>query len=263
MKNAKNNPKNTSSNWYSPYSSPEEYFKKRIPQGYNKFIAYVEELRRNERFKRDFKKIVKMFQDGTDEKIRDKAIFKFLAKYNIHWGTFEGLGYIKEGERFNWGWLFPNIHNHDMCFVKDVYGLSYKKWRINKKGERVKNMDLDVISFIETTKNAELVEESFRRLYPVAIFIHRFASKRDVLDYVEKEWHRIEYLLAFYRDKKYKPKRRKFNQELIDCIWKNRNLPAKQIKKIIDKKFPHNQLVYYQISKIISLEKKKRTRKIS
>ena len=46
--------------------------------------------------------------------------------------------------------------------------------------------------------------------YPVSIKIHRLASKRDVLDFIEKRWDYIEKnYLELYRGKLYKNKRRK------------------------------------------------------
>jgi len=262
MKNHLNN-KSSSLIWYAPYKNPEEYFKKHIPQGYNKFIAYIEELRRNEWFKKDFKEIVKMFKNKINEKKREKAIFKFLTKYNIHWGTFEGLGYIKEEEKFDWGWMFPNIYNHDMCIVEDVYGSSYK-WKTLKDGTKIKRGFSSPIEYFNTTKNIKLVDKSFRQLYPITISIHKFASKRDVLDYIEKEWEGIKELLSFYKEKPYKPRKRKLDWKIIDYIWENRNLSGKKIQKIIIEKFPNvskAELMDYEIRKIISLEKKRRNKK--
>jgi hypothetical protein len=234
----------------------------RSPQGYKKFIEYIEVLRRNEYFKKDFNKICGLFNKKTGAQKRDRAIFNFCKKYHIDWGIFEGFGYIKNNERFDWGWMFPNFYNRDMCILKDVYGTSYKKWLI-KEGKKMRLRSLDPKDYFTSTKNMDLVDRSFEQLYPVAIYVHQFSSKRDVLDYIEKEWNEVEHLLSFYRNKSYKPKRRKFGWRLIDCIWDNRVLPAKKIKGIINEKFPKNDLGYEEILKIKSLEKKKRNRKIT
>ena len=85
--------------------NPFDQFKKRnhnLPQGYNKFIEYIEELRRNTHFKKDFERLIRFFKENKNTKKREKKAFIFCKKYSIPIGTLEGLGYIKDGERFFW-----------------------------------------------------------------------------------------------------------------------------------------------------------------
>lgn len=96
--------------------------------------------------------------------------------------------------------------------------------------------------------------------YPSAVLIHKKASKRDVLDFIEKRWPWINQWLD---DKSLKYKPRKIRQEILDFIWERRNLPAKKIKEKLDASFPKNGLVYFEISKIISIEKRRRLEIIS
>lgn len=115
-------------------------------------------------------------------------------------------------------------------------------------------------------KGDEIIYLSPRRqlsliAYPVAIRIHPKAAKRDVLDYIEKRWPWIKALLRLKEDKPLKIRRRKHSQELLDFIWEHRFIPAKELKKKLDEKFPHNGIVYYEIYKIISLEKARRVGK--
>lgn len=100
-------------------------------------------------------------------------------------------------------------------------------------------------------------------IYPIHLEIHRLASKRDVLDFIEKRWELIESFIDFYRDKKPRIRQRKLPREIADFIWENRKLNQKKIKELLDIKFPKNTLVYNEIYKIISLEKKRRYGKIS
>lgn len=97
-----------------------------------------------------------------------------------------------------------------------------------------------------------------RIVYPVAVGIHSKASKRDVLDYIEKRWKWIESSFRFAEQKPMKIRKRKNSQEMLDFIWSVRFFPAKEIKEKLDEKFPKNGLVYYEISKIIHLETQKR-----
>jgi len=112
-------------------------------------------------------------------------------------------------------------------------------------------------------KGDEIIYLSPRRqlsliAYPVAIRIHPKAAKRDVLDYVEKRWPWIEMLLRLKDEKALKVRKRKYSQEMLDFIWVHRFIPAKELKKKLDDVFPRNGIVYYEIYKIISLEKARR-----
>ncbi len=101
-------------------------------------------------------------------------------------------------------------------------------------------------------------------VYPIHLEIHRLASKRDVLDFIEKRWEFIDSFLYSYRgEKKLRIRQRKLSRKVVDLIWDNRKLNQKKIKELLDEKFPENTLVYNEIYKIISLEKKRRHGKIS
>ena len=98
--------------------------------------------------------------------------------------------------------------------------------------------------------------------FPVSISINRYASKRDVIDYIEKKWKFIESALGEYRDKSLKLKSRKFNQVMIDFIWDNKAIKSQEIVKLLDVKFPKHGLAYYEVSKLIQIEKQRRERNI-
>ncbi len=115
-------------------------------------------------------------------------------------------------------------------------------------------------------KGDEIIYLSPRRqlsliAYPVAIRIHPKAAKRDVLDYIEKRWKWIEALLRLKDEKALKTRKRKYSKEMLDFIWGNRFVPGKEMKKKLDDKFLHNGIEYYEIYKIISLEKARRLRR--
>ncbi len=94
--------------------------------------------------------------------------------------------------------------------------------------------------------------------YPISIAIHRNASKRDVLDFIEKNWWFINKPMKESEDKTYRARKRKYDQKMLDFIWQNHSLPSTKLKEKLDKEFPKNGLVYYEISKLIQLEKQKR-----
>lgn len=79
----------------------------------------------------------------------------------------------------------PNIDGYyDMCKVIDLYD------QLNNADFGDPPIQLD-----------RQLQQEFR-VYPVHLQIHRLASKRDVLDYIEKRWDFIESFLDSYRDKK-------------------------------------------------------------
>lgn len=99
--------------------------------------------------------------------------------------------------------------------------------------------------------------------YPGAIVINAKASKRDVLDFVEKRWKEIDNCVRDVAEMKIlKLKNRKFSQEMIDYIWDNRALKAKEIQNKLDEIFPKHGLAYFEISKLILAEKQRRSRNI-
>lgn len=135
----------------------------------------------------------------------------------------------------------------DMCKVENLYDTDLNPLN---KGEEIIYLDNQ--------------RQLLRNAYPVAICIHPRAAKRDVLDFVKKKWLYIEAAMYdFSEGKKLKYRKRKYSQELRDIIWENRTLPTNRISQILDEKFPNNDLLYFDINKIKSLEKKKRLSKIS
>lgn len=133
----------------------------------------------------------------------------------------------------------------DMCMIEDRYDEYF-------------NEEYSYVPIVFDTDKQNRI-----KVYPVSIDIHRFATKRDVLDFIEKRWDFIEDYLSDYRNKKVRIRRRKISRDLSDFIWENRDLNVHQIKKVLAEKFPQNGLAYYEINKIISLEKKRRLMKIN
>lgn len=221
-------------------------------KGYNKFIEYVEELRRNVYFKKDFEEFCKFLNKSkriNKQREIDKKILNLCKKYNIPIGTLEGLGYIEDGNRFEMGWAGGYEINYDMNYLLDLYPFFYEKSSIPIN---------DLL-----TKNKEVIIEALINCFPVAISLHKFSTKRDLLDYIEKNWNTIEKMLSRYREKPYRGRNKKNDWELVDFIWENHNSNSKEIKEKLKNKFPHHGLIYSDILKIISLEKKRRNKNIT
>lgn len=235
-------------------------------QGHQKMLQLIEDLVRNKHFAKSFKKYLKLREKASSkftpqlwEKISSKyaelAILarKSLKKYQRDYDKTtqkmaEGYGldhnllnYVltKDSEQFKNNNPFKD--SVDMCFLEDG----------------------NDVFLIRPYEEIPLVFDPLRKhqwdVYPISLRIHKFASKRDVLDYIEKNWERIYECLGTYTDyKKIRIRKRKRDRKIIDFIWTHRNHTGKEIKKLLDKNFPNNGIIYYEIPKIINLEKKRR-----
>lgn len=247
-------------------------------QGQRKMLRYLQDLIRNKDFQRSLKRYRRiskidmpegMYPDWTPEQQKEHdRIDDELEE------IFDGYEILRK--------RCKKLFRHDRFKIAEgianTYGLDYELLgTLNTLRENKKNKDwllehfefeTDMCRFLNiadeelnpVNKGEEIIYlMPHRQLnlisYPVAVLIHKKASKRDVLDFVEKRWPWIK---QWMDDKALKYRPRKISQEVLDFIWEKRSLPAKKIKEKLDESFPHNGLVYFEISKIISLEKRRR-----
>ncbi len=245
-------------------------------QGQRKLKQYLEDLGRNKHFVAKLKKLKKELELSLGEKMSqeqkaliddamvkqealDEAVKKLL-KFEEKGGRgrikriehqiadeyaldFElGIFFIVallERKDIELGWI------GDFCAVHDNYDEHFNDVFPSRPFE------------FDTEKQLHI------KAFPVSIGLHRFATKRDVLDYIEKRWEIIEDYLELYRGDKKRFRQRKFDRKLTDFIWENRNLPWNDIKTELDKKFLNNGLAYFEIGKMISIERRRRLRKLA
>lgn len=131
--------------------------------------------------------------------------------------------------------------------------------RLNTNGNcAVRNQRSDFLEISEDKYLRYLEKET--QNYPVSINLTSFASQRNILDFVKRNWAIIEYFQKENLPKTSTLKRIKRRKPSIqkrdDFIYKNKHLPLKEIRALLAKKklFLDDGL----ISKIISLEKKRR-----
>lgn len=97
--------------------------------------------------------------------------------------------------------------------------------------------------------------------FPIHIGISPQATKRDVLDFVSKRWKSIRNMLDLYLEN---PKivRSKPKSERNEFIWKNRNLSARKVADLVNKKYPEENLTYSDINSVLYYLRKRRKSKL-
>lgn len=256
-------------------------------QGHDKMLRYIEDLVRNKEFRKQIKKLRSL---GKYTKIPD-GYYKDWSpeeqkKHN--WIDNEVGSIINEYESLRK--RTNKIIKTKSALVKENIALRYgldnnlisiASYKIkNEKSDPSNEIDLRylfdespdmcrVIDLYDDELNPANPGEEIiymrhdRQLLfcanPVAIAINQRSSKRDVLDYIEKKWSSIETTLRKFDDEKpLRLRKRKHPQEMVDLIRENQSLPPKQILEKLDKKFPNNIFAYYEITKIVQLERKRR-----
>lgn len=160
-----------------------------------------------------------------------KAKKKICKKYGIDPRLFEHMLHAYRNERFE-GWDFSE-DQLDMCEIQYTDKLE---------------KPVDMHDF-----HVSILNEIEKDVYPIKVKIHRFASKRDILDYIDTHWDEIKNDLTEKRIKQ-----RKTPRQVSDFIWKHRDKDLKEIEAILKERYPEEGLVYYEINKILYEEKKRR-----
>lgn len=240
-------------------------------QGHRKFREYLEDLRRNKHF---LKKV---------ENIRAKSKKDPSKKQNECMGRLADLvayDYKEWTDKFKKESAFLNaIDANDLTNSLKEYGVTSDIFSelVLSFFLKDKNLELSpMVDFCMINNNEEqYLNEEFNYIpiqldprkhdyfdvYPVSIDIHRFASKRDILDFIEKRWPIIEYNLD--RESQVRFRKRKISRELSDFIWEKRDLNKKDLIGLLNEQFPQHNLEYFEIYKIISLEKQRRSQKLA
>jgi len=256
---------------------------KQITQGNIKIVRLIEDLIRNKIFLRLLKKVIKeqekwykKFEKGNYDKwtkkekeehdywnkeageiIDEYEKLKIRAKKLTHNKEYKH----KQAIAWKYGLDMPLInlaialYKNDRSFSTVNYlleGGDMVRVHSDYQDEIMPLNKGEDFSRLSSKKQLELIT------YPVSIRIHRNASKRDLLDFIEKQWWIIDGAIKEYDEKPYRARSRKHSQKMLDFIWKNRSIPIANLKKKLDEEFPNNGLVYYELSKIIGLEKQRR-----
>jgi len=98
--------------------------------------------------------------------------------------------------------------------------------------------------------------------YPIAIGVHKDATKRDLIDFISKNWKRIAGERSGEESRLLQVRtRREGSREMTDFIYRNRHMSRKKLANLVCEMFPEKltrSIDAGSIGKIISIEKKRR-----
>lgn len=250
---------------------------RRKTQGETKMERYIEDLIRNKEFLTKMKRLKKYNEHLYDKKDEDIDFNKEIGEIIT---SYEKLK-RRCNKLLNDGYMRTKTEISE-TYSLDMYEIAYIESILKPTDESIieslKSMaELDMCKLSNLyddemnpeNKGDEIIylnpsKQLFLNAYPLAICVHPRASKRDVLDFIEKRWKWIEAGANFFSSsKKLKYGKRKYKQNLLDYIWDNRLLPMKELLRKIDVKFPNNGLVYIDVYNIIKLERNKRLSSLS
>jgi len=226
----------------------------------NSFILSAEKLRK----KYDIP--VKLFFDDGEREL-------YIEEVKRSWNKKKNKEYLKEVDEILFSFLlldpawiyvvekliFCNyidmdtflLKYNDLCSLRDEFF-----WKLIELDKRKRNHKLK--------KVANLTLEEVR--FPIAIKISPFASERNIIDFIKKNFHNIRRFQNRYGKKLpinsviNSVKGRKYSsKERDDFIYNNKRngLTQKEIKKLVKDKY-HQDLEYEYIGKIVSRERKRR-----
>lgn len=243
-------------------------------KGQVKLDQYIEDLIRNKEFLKHYKMLLNSYKKERTSQ-RDIAL---NTQYNHLWHEYRNL--LKEFRRY-----FKrkrSTADKILDVMANKYGLAgYLLGGVWEHLNSADKANLDHGYFLDTCKidyNDEFykfveraglpITMDFNKqrelaVYPVSLNLHRFTTKRDLLDFIEKRWSHIE---AYLRDPdKQKPRfrTRTHDRKLVDFLWKNKQLENAALKKSLNDNFPGNTLVYYEFRKIIESERTRRRKKLN
>lgn len=253
-------------------------------KGREKMLRYINELIRNKNFKRLLKKLKSLekyekipegsyygwtnAEKAKHDHINDEldsiiAEYENLRKRCRKLLKTKAFG-VKEDISSLYGLDNDTIYLADATLRKDKDAITFMQGRADPDMCRLHDPYFEELTRLNPGDEIIHLNPTRQLLftaYPVSIMVHQRASKRDVVDFIEKKWPLLDQL----RDSEegiLRLRKRKYTQELLDFIWENQSLPSRKLIDMIEHKFPQYSLEYYELSKLISLERQRRTRKL-
>jgi len=157
-------------------------------------------------------------------------------------------------------------------FLKIYLLYDFKLYEVLKSNYSINDFNFCEVGDIESIKKAipvqnnaleDLISLEFGD-FPVILKINPAIGQRVLVNYIESHWKLINYYLQKYKNKDSKlgktRTRNKLKRERDRFIYKNRDLPYKDIVVLVSDKFPtvSKTIDEGSVGKIISLERKRR-----
>ncbi len=215
--------------------------------------------------------------DERLEKYLQVKVLEIRDKYGIPKEGFTSLDgtYHSPPEQMPYRADVAGKINDEIEIICDKYSLHYMDWYSEIQfyifyNELSNIYELNAKSLLYLADLAEEKDEPFseetqandNKHFPIAIRISPYATERDILDFVKKTYKTsILPALIGYRKLGVKIGKVKVKDDKImernNFIYANKDLPRKEIMRLVNKKFG-TLLDYGHIGKIISIENKKR-----
>lgn len=184
----------------------------------------------NEIFKSELDEILEM----PNKTKQNKALWKLAYKYRLEYEMGSPLlNYIMKKKKIL-DWDLSN--NEDVCMISDE-----EDHYLNE----CFRVDFDYPPSRLPMKRAQI------KAFPIHIGINIYATKRDVLDFVNKRWDEIRYMLDCFTADRPSVTRKRVKAERDELIWENRGLPARDLADLVNAKFPEENLTYSDINSIL------------
>ncbi len=197
-------------------------------QGERKIDQHIEDLGKNEVFK---KRLAVIKQEKSRKKV-EGLLLQLCYDFSINYDLFKR---IKGNEDILKNMNYPWENMGDMCEISfDFPGI-----------------------FTGSIVKTPLETKLHKLAYPIRMDIHRFATKRDVLDFIDKKWRIIEKESKLFMKSEKRIRARK-NKERDDFIWNNKQLSASEIVKLVSDNFQGVVMGREEVYKVINLEKERR-----
>lgn len=219
----------------------DDVFSTQITQGHKKEIQRISDLFENKIFIEKLESLKGL----SDSKISN-ALYKLCKKHNLDFDYFfaELYTHIKYDIPIN----TVGLHKLDMCIVNDDWD------------ENLNPLFQPIPVRSDSSRKIRITH------YPISISISREASKRDVLDFVNKQWELIKEMLDVYKTKS---KRVRIRTQALrnKFIWENRSKNKNWILNQLEIKFPRIkkgkklEYGYEDIYTAISNERRRRSEK--
>ena len=202
------------------------------------------------------------------EIINQKPLIDYIKTLRIKYGIPQNGFKLGDKRLLN----IDSVHLYDDIIALSVkYGLNGILWaetmslliKYNIVQEPTGVGLCQLSDFTEGTNENKISQYIRIYAHPISIKVSPYASKRSILDWIEKNFGAVQKLQAQYKNPEikigqYRTKNTRIQQR-NKFIWDNRNLSRQIILGKIKTKFGSSlNLGYQDIAKIISLEKKRR-----